>query len=170
MLVRERAEPDLPGCAELARQVHERDGYPHYLPGDVRGFLAGPAAYGAWVAERDSRIAGHVALHRSSSPPVMELASAAAGQPASRLGVVARLLVAPAARRQGVGRALLEHATRQAARRGLCPVLDVAADLSSAIQLYESCGWVLAGAVTVTFRDGNSLDELVYLGPVPPAR
>jgi hypothetical protein len=29
---------------------------------------------------------------------------------------------------------------------------------------------VSAGAVTVTFRDGNSLDELVYLGPPPPAR
>ncbi len=84
--------------------------------------------------------------------------------------MIARLLVAPAARRQGVGRALLEHAARQAARRGLWPVLDVAADLSSAIQLYEDCGWVLAGAVTVTFRDGDSLDELVYLGPAPPAR
>jgi GNAT superfamily N-acetyltransferase len=169
VLVRERAEADLPGCVELARQVHEQDGYPHYLPGDLHGFLVRPDAYGAWVAERDGRIAGHVALHPRSSPPVMALASAAAGQPADRLGVIARLLVAPATRRAGAGRALLEHAQREALTRGLWPVLDVAADLTGAIRLYESCGWVRAGAVTVTFRDGNSLDELVYLAPRPPA-
>jgi GNAT superfamily N-acetyltransferase len=169
VLVRERAEADLPACVELARRVHERDGYPHYLPGDLREFLVRPDAYGAWVAERDGRIAGHVALHPRSSLPVMELASAAAGQPAGRLAVVARLLVAPDTRRAGAGRALLEHSWQQAAGRGLWPVLDVAADLTGAIRLYESCGWVRAGAVTVTFRDGNSLDELVYLGPRPPA-
>lgn len=74
-----------------------------------------------------------------------------------------------AARRDGVGRRLLAHGSQQAVSRGLWPVLDVAADLTGAIRLYESCGWVGAGAVTVTFRDGNSLDELVYLGP-PPGR
>jgi GNAT superfamily N-acetyltransferase len=169
VLVRERAEADLPACLALARDVRERDGYPHYLPGDLRQFLVRPDAYGAWVAERDGRIAGQVALHPRSSPPVMALASAATGQPAGRLGVIARLLVAQDTRRAGVGRALLERGRHEAATRGLWPVLDVAADLTGAIRLYESCGWIRAGAVTVTFRDGNSLDELVYLGPRPPA-
>ena len=39
MLVRERTEADLAACAALARAVHERDGYPHYLPGPA---TAGP--------------------------------------------------------------------------------------------------------------------------------
>lgn len=168
VLLRERTDADLAGCVALAWAVHERDGYPHYLPGDLRDFLVLPDAYGAWVAERDGRIVGHVALRRRTAPAPLELASAATGQPASQLGVISRLLVAPAARRDGVGRRLLEHGWQQAVRRGLWPVLDVAADLTGAIRLYESCGWVRAGAITVTFRDGNSLDELVYLGPPPP--
>ena len=49
MQVRERADADLPACVQLARAVHERDGYPHYLPGDLRDFLVLPDAYGAWV-------------------------------------------------------------------------------------------------------------------------
>ncbi len=170
MLLRGRTEADLAGCAELARAVHERDGYPHYLPGDLRDFLVMPDAYGVWVAELAGRIAGHVALRPRTAPGAMELASAVTGQPASHLGVISRLLVAPGARRAGVGRRLLDHGWQQAVGRGLWPVLDVAADLTGAIRLYESCGWVRAGAVTVTFRDGNSLDELVYLGPPPPGR
>jgi GNAT superfamily N-acetyltransferase len=168
VLLRDRTADDLAGCEQLARAVHKRDGYPHYLPGDLRDFLVLPDAYGAWVAEQDGRIVGHVALRRRTAPGPMELASAATGQPASQLGVISRLLVAPAARRAGTGRRLLEHGWQQAVGRGLWPVLDVAADLTAAIRLYESCGWVRAGAVAVTFRDGNSLDELVYLGPPPP--
>jgi ribosomal protein S18 acetylase RimI-like enzyme len=165
VLLRDRTDNDLAGCVELARAVHERDGYPHYLPGDLRDFLVTPDAYGTWVAERDRRIVGHVALRRRTAPAPMDLASAATGQPASRLGVISRLLVAPDARREGVGRRLLERGWREAVNRGLRPVLDVAVDLTGAIRLYESCGWVRAGAVTSTFRDGNSLDEYVYLGP-----
>ena len=79
MLVRERADADLPACVQLARAVHERDGYPHYLPGDLRDLLVLPDAYGAWVAEQSGRIAGHVALRRRTAPAPMELASAATG-------------------------------------------------------------------------------------------
>ena len=168
VLLRDRTDADLAGCVELARAVHERDGYPHYLPGDLRDFLVLPDAYGAWVAERDGRIVGHIALRRRTAPGPLDMASAATGRPASQLGVISRLLVAPDARRAGVGRRLLGYGWQQAVRRDLWPVLDVAADLTEAIRLYESCGWVRAGAVTVTFRDGNSLDELVYLGPPPP--
>jgi ribosomal protein S18 acetylase RimI-like enzyme len=170
VLLRDRTDDDLAGCVELTRAVHKRDGYPHYLPGDLRDFLVMPDAYGVWVTEQDRQIVGHVALRQRTAPAAMDLASAATGQPASQLAVISRLLVVPAARRAGIGRQLLDHSWQQAVSRGLWPVLDVAADLTGAIRLYESCGWVRAGAVTVTFRAGGSLDEYVYLGPPPPGR
>ena len=168
MVVRPRVDGDLDDCVAVAHAVHELDGYPPYLPTDLRTFLVSPGAYAAWVAERAGRIVGHVALHRSSVAAAMARASEALDLPADRLGVVARLLVAPTARRGGVGRALLEVATQAAMARGLWPVLDVAVQLPGAVGLYEACGWTPAGRVTVSLGDGFSLDELVFLGPPPP--
>ncbi len=117
------------------------------------------------MAERDGEIIGHVALHISSSSPVLKMASEVLKQPPRRLGVVARLLVSPGARRQGVGRRLLATAAENAVDRGLSPILDVATPFLAAINLYEQCGWVRAGEVTVRFSDGTTLNEFVYLGP-----
>jgi GNAT superfamily N-acetyltransferase len=153
----------------IAFLVHELDGYPPYLPDDLRTFLASPDAYGAWVVEKDGEIVGHVALHRgSSSPAVLALAGDALSRPVDRLGVVARLFVDPFARRSGVGETLLEVASREAVARGLWPVLDVATQLKGAIRLYERCGWSRAGAVTIRLGDRFTLDELVYRGPLSP--
>ncbi len=58
-------------------------------------------------------------------------------------------------------------AAADAAARGLHPVLDVDTGLTAAIALYESAGWTRAGEITVRFRDGNTLNEYVYLGPRP---
>ena len=61
---------------------------------------------------------------------------------------------------------------RQAAR-DLCPIVDVAAHLRSAIALYEGCERVLAGEVSVELLDGTTLNEFVYLAPAslrPPRR
>jgi hypothetical protein len=44
----------------LARVVHDRDGYPIYLPTDLQAFLVFADAYGAWVAEQDRQLLGHV--------------------------------------------------------------------------------------------------------------
>jgi GNAT superfamily N-acetyltransferase len=168
MDIRTRTDADLDTCVELARVVHALDGYPVFLPTDLRTFLASPGAYGAWAAEYGGAIVGHVALHPYSTAPVMDRASEALGQPVDRLGVVARLLVAPSARRRGVGQALLEVASRDAVARGLWPILDVATTLHGGIHLYESCGWTCAGQVTVRLGEELTVDELVYLGPHRP--
>jgi len=165
MEVRERTETDLDGLVQIAGVVHDVDGYPLYLPGDLRTFLASADATHAWVAEMDGEVVGHVALHHRSSCAVMALASEAAGRPPERLGVIARLLVAPPARGKGIGRCLLRTATDAARGQGLYPVLDVAVHHAAAIKLYEASGWERAGRVTVTFGHGGALDEYVYLGP-----
>jgi len=165
VLVRARNEDDLDRCVEIAHAVRRLDGYPPYLPGDLRTFIASPAIC-AWVADLDGEVVGHVALHRHSSPQVMALASAATGQPPDRLGVVARLAVSPKARRRGVGRALLATAANAAAERGLSPILDVARQFGGAVSLYERCGWACVGKVAVPLGD-VILDEFVYIGPTP---
>ena len=170
MEVRARSDADLDRCVRLAEIVHANDGYPVYLPGDLRSFIAMPGAIASWVADRDGKIIGHVALHPSSSRTVMALAEEATGLRASQLGVVARLLVAPGVRRLGVGRSLLRAAESHAAQMGLWPILDVVTQHEGAIRLYEECGWTCAGKVTATFGQGLSVDELVYLGPRPPMR
>lgn len=165
MHVRQRRESDLPACVRVAAAVRDLDGYPVNLPGgDYLRFLASDEALGAWVAEEDGVLVGHVALHRRSSAPVLDLASRALGLSADRLAVVARLMVEPSRRGNGIGRALLEIATDGSWERGLWPVLDVVGD-AAAIALYERCGWTRAGEVTVTFGSGVTVDEVVFLGP-----
>lgn len=168
MIIRPRTDADFHRCVEIARAVHEVDGYPLYLPTDLRTFLDSPDAYGGWVAEEAGEIVGHVALHPRTSNAVLTLASGVLGQRVDRLGIVARLLVAPSGRRRGVGRALLEKASGEALARGLWPILDVAKQPEAAIQLYETCGWTPLGDVTLHLGCDFSLDERVYRGPISP--
>lgn len=59
---------------------------------------------------------------------------------------VLTLAVAPAARRQGLGRALLAAALVECARRGVQSVfLEVAADNLAALDLYKAAGFARAG-------------------------
>jgi len=168
VLVRERVEEDLDDCVRLAHVVHALDRYPMFLPLDLRRFISAPDALLAWVAEDQGEVIGHVALRPSSSEAVVALAVEALRVPPDRLGVVARLLVSPARRRQGVARSLLEVACGEAHSRGLWPVLDVVTYQKAAIALYENCGWRRAGQVTSRYGNDVVLDEFVYLGPQPP--
>jgi GNAT superfamily N-acetyltransferase len=167
MLVRLRTEADEEECLRLVESVRLADGYPAHVAGSLRAFLVSRDAICAWVAVRGEEIVGHVALHRRSSDAVVAFASGQLGRPANRLGVIARLLVAPDSRRQGLGRLLLSTAEQEAFDRGLSPVLDVVITHRLAIQLYEACGWIRAGAVTSRLRDGTELEEIVYFGPRP---
>jgi len=165
--LRARTNDDLDACELLACEVHDVDGYPPRFADDLRRFVSASGALAAWVAVSDGAIVGHVALQPTSSPAVMVLAGEATGRAPARLGVVARLLVAPAYRRKGLGGALLGLAAQAAHDRGRWPVLDVATHFHAAIGLYERAGWVRAGRVEVRFRDAEPLAEYVYIGPTP---
>ena len=163
--LRPRTGDDLDACELLARQVHDIDGYPPRFAEDLRRFVSVPGALAAWVAEWDGAIVGHVALQPTSSSAVMALAGEATGRAPERLGVIARLLVAPAHRRKGLGGTLLGVAAQAAHARGRWPILDVATHFGAAIGLYERAGWIRAGQVNVPLRDAEPLAEYVYIGP-----
>ena len=166
--VRPRVDGDAADVLRVATAVQRQDGYPGRQPRDLWAFMSSSDALSAWVAECDGAFAGHVALHRQSLPVVMETAARALEVDPSQLAVVARLIVDPAMRRSGVGRALLATAAADARRRRLHPILDVVTHYDAAIALYESCGWRNAGEVTMVFRDGSQLQSYVYLAPVWP--
>jgi GNAT superfamily N-acetyltransferase len=165
--LRPRTDDDLDACELLAREVHDIDGYPPRFAEDLRRFVSVPGALAAWVAEWDGAIVGHVALQPTSSPAVMLLAGEATGRAPKGLGVVARLLVAPAHRRKGLGSTLLGVAAQAAHAQGRWPILDVATHFDAAIALYDGAGWIRAGRVDVHFPDAEPLAEYVYIGPTP---
>jgi GNAT superfamily N-acetyltransferase len=162
-MVRLRTEADLPACEQLIRVVYDLDGYPGHWPRDLRAFLDGPTALAAWVAVSGDDVVGHVALQAESTAAVMNLATAVTGLPPDRLGVVARLFISPASRRQGVGSALLDTAEAYARSHHRHPILDVVTRFGAAITLYERRGWTRAGMVTHGIGDGVTLDEFVYV-------
>ncbi len=149
----------------MALEVHHLDRYPVVLPTDLRAFLVHHSAVKAWVAEQDGVVVGHVALHRSSQPGVVDLACQALDCDSEQLGILARLIVSPSARRLGIAQGLIEVVTEEINARGLYPVLDVVTAQVPAIALYERLGWTNAGVVATDFADGMCIEEFVYLGP-----
>jgi len=145
-------------------QVHEADGYPRYVPEGLRRFLTPPCETAAWVAEIGGALAGHVALHLAAVDPTLEAAQRATALPPERLAVVARLLVLPAARRQGVGLSLLTHATAHARAAGQRAVLDVTQDAAAAIALYEAAGWLRLEPLSLNLAN-KPLLLWVYISP-----
>lgn len=105
---------------------------PTHPPAGFLTFFTSEDTYVAWVAEDEGCLVGHVALHSRTYEPAMALASKALDRPPERLGVVARLIVSPLDRRQGIGEALLVSARHEASDRGPCPILDVVTRTSSA--------------------------------------
>ncbi|MEX2292028.1 MAG: GNAT family N-acetyltransferase [Mycobacteriales bacterium] len=165
VLIRRKAKEDQAQCLDLLMQVHESDGYPLYLPEGVPAFITPEYEMEAWVAERDGRVVGHVALHHVSVNPTLAAAQQATGLPADRLAVVSRLFTDPALRRAGIGRALLRYASGQAASRGQRAVLDVGKTLMAPVALYESEGWKRVNTLALRVADKAVIDLWVYVSP-----
>jgi GNAT superfamily N-acetyltransferase len=160
--IRARRDTDLDELVSLTTRVETVDNYPGYLPdGDFVRFLTRPTPLAAWVAVRDERIVGHVALNDRTSSPVMELVAR------DDAAYVARLLVDPDIRRAGIGRQLLDHARRAAVALGRTPFLDVVDRdaAAAAIALYRNEGWEEIGSVAFELG-GMGLEELVFRAPL----
>lgn len=166
MIVRPRTTEDLDACIAVARAVHARDGYPPYLPdGDFTRFLVSADALAVWVATDGSQILGHVALHQRSTPAVMALATGALDRDDDQLAVVARLLVVPEQRRQGIATRLLDVAVAHARASDRTPILDVWTGLPDAIAMYDHLGWRRLGPIAFTPPGRDPMQEIVYVSP-----
>ena len=163
MLIRDRSPSDGEALAAIAWETHALDGYPKYPQADMETFVMNPSALHAWVAVADGEVVGHVALHPRSAPEVMEVARSATGLSDGELVVLARLLVAPHARRLGLGLALIDTALAEAAKLGRRVILDVVTEHTKAIALYERTGWRRVGEVEWLLPDGGPLHEYVYV-------
>jgi GNAT superfamily N-acetyltransferase len=157
-------------CVRLIDRVHTVDGYPPLWPVDLAEFIVADQELGAWVAERDGEVVGHVALHDAEGDALFEVAAEATGLSALQMAVVARLFASPDVRRSGLGRGLLDLATAEAHARHQRPVLDVAKVLPPAIAMYEAAGWTCVGDVDVRYRHFEPLPVWVYVGPPVPNR
>lgn len=149
--------------------VHEADGYPVNWPEQAGDWLEGDGPLGAWVAELDGRVVGHVGLARPGAGDVAPgLWGERAGRGAECAAVVNRLFVAPDARGHGIGALLMRRVAREARARGRHPVLDVVSSDKSAATLYERLGWQLLSVVEQEWQPGQRVALRCYAAPVDP--
>lgn len=145
--LRERRADDLPRLEAVLAAQQPLTGYPVRwpLPFPVTEFLARSGELGAWVAELEGRVVGHVSLVHPRAGWEADGWVAGTGRPASALAAVSVLFVDPAAGRRGVGSALLARAVERARALGRHPVLDVVQENAAAVLLYRARGWRVVG-------------------------
>ncbi len=151
MLIRPRADDDLPPLVQALVAVSATDQYPIRWPADPAAWLSPRDALGAWVAERDGVLVGQVVLRRAGEQAPVRLWHAVTGREPGECALISRLFVAVDFRGHGVGRALLDAACAGAVERGLHPVLDVVDDNQAAVRLYQWLGWTHLGSYSEQF-------------------
>ena len=167
VVIRDRRLDDIDRCVEVLAQVHAADGYPLHWPADPKSWLMPERLLAAWVVEREGVLAGHVALCDAMGDSGADVWMAASDLPMERLGVIAKLFVAPMARGRGLGVTLLNTACAEARSRGMRPALEVLDSDRGAIALYERMGWCRLASVPVPWASTNGARALLhyYLAP-----
>lgn len=158
-VIRARRSEDLGPCVVLLRTVHERDHYPVRWPADPSGWLAPVDELASWVAERDGSVLGHVILRPVVGTDAAEPVAVATGVPVDRIALLARLFVAPNARRGGLARRLVDVVRAEALGRGLLLALDVVDDHGWAVAFYERLGWRRVATTRASWLSDNEAEQ-----------
>lgn len=136
--IRPAAAADVPALVELMTAFYAEAGFP--LPvgpatDAFRALLGSPQLGGIWLAESDSKVAGHAVLTLSYS---MEYGGLR--------GFVDDLYVRPEARGRGLGLALLDAVRTTCAERGVRALhVEVGPDNATARRLYARAGYTDSG-------------------------
>jgi GNAT superfamily N-acetyltransferase len=169
-VIRVRTEDDIGPLVGALATVAEADGYPTRWPADPAGWIRSTAVIDAWVAVDRGDLLGHVNLRWPGDQ--MPVTMWRARGELEECAVVSRLFVVPAARRRGLGLALLDAACGRSARLGRRPVLDVVDDNRAAVAMYRRLGWIELGRYEQRFYDDGPVERLHCFaappGPGPP--
>lgn len=164
--IRPTAPQDLDALAAVLVEVHETDGYP------VEGVLAPvtwlelPNPIGQWTALLDDEPVGHVALMKPQpGDAAPALLAERDGVPLSRIGLLARLFVAPSARGHSLAKQLVHVVEAEARSLDLHLTLDVMNKDHAAIALYQTLGWTTLGTFRHTHGAGQTTEARAFAAP-----
>jgi GNAT superfamily N-acetyltransferase len=145
--LRERRPDDLPRLVEVLTAQQADSGYPVRwpLPFPVEDFVVRAGELGAWVAEIEGVVAGHVALLHPASGWEADAFAEAMDLSAERMATMSTLFVDAQRRGAGIGTRLIDVAVAHARALGRVPVLDVVQEHSPAAALYRRRGWRVVG-------------------------
>lgn len=158
--IREFEQKDIPGLLEALRELSLIDA--HYPPIRVieekreeTWLMQYEGLYRAVSIDGNS-VTGHVQIVPAKDPLTDTKTKRQVGvdlffekhQDASRMFEISRLFVDGRRQGEGIGRALLEHATKYLTDREYVPVLCVNATQKRAIKLYDKLGWQACGSFT----------------------
>ncbi|MFC8521088.1 GNAT family N-acetyltransferase [Streptomyces sp. NPDC057257] len=164
-IIRPRNDKDLPEASKALVEVHAVDGYPVEGVENPQAWLTPAGMLQAWVAEKDSEIVGHVTVSRPQGEVAVSLYLHQSHVAESQVAVLARLFVHPKARKDSLGRRLVQAATEYAKERNLRLVLDVMVKDAAAIRLYERLGWQSLGKATHAYGNGQETGAICYVSP-----
>ena len=162
--IRPRRATDLPQCVDALAEVHRTDAYPQRWPVDPAAWLDPSDSLGAWVADSDGAILGHVVVTTCTDDPTL---AQTIGRPFSEMARVSRLFVTPAGRGSGLARDLLAQAGSFALHAGFGLALDVVDDSANAIAVYEHLGWRLVEFRTAVWTTVDGRHPLLRLYVLP---
>lgn len=165
VVIRPRVSADITQASSALVAVYDADGYPVEGVDHPEVWLSPPGLLGAWIAETDAQVVGHVALSRPAGEGAVALWIDHSGATEDTVCVLARLFVLPEVRKRAVGERLVRAAEKYANDRGLRLVLDVMQKDASAIRLYRRLGWLEIGPIAHQFGEGRYQEALAYVSP-----
>lgn len=147
-VIRRRRPADLPGLGRDLLEQQPRTRYPFRdpLPVSTDVFFHADDALGAFVAEIDGDVVGHVGRTGPAdgipdAARMNEACAAAHGCPVEDLSYVSGLFTAERALGCGIGRALLAAIVADMREAGHRPCLEVLPHHAGARRLYLATGW-----------------------------